>query len=83
MQLFSGNKQGGSEIIKKDKAFRLRGVNLSRNLLSRIYLLHPLQSQQLLIINMSHNLIQTLNGIELCLNLQFVNLSHNMITDIS
>lgn len=41
---------------KKDNC-HLRGVNLSKNMFSRIYLLHPLQSQQLLILNMTHNLI--------------------------
>ena len=32
---------------------------------------------------MSHNLLQNLIGIGQCINLQFVNISYNMITDIS
>ncbi|CDW88747.1 UNKNOWN [Stylonychia lemnae] len=69
--------------VRKELNSHLRGFNLNKNLFSRIYMFHPLQAQQLLILNMSHNLIQTLQGVEQCQNLQFLNLSHNMITDIS
>ncbi len=42
---------------------RLRGVNLSRNMFSRVFLFHPTQAQQLVILNMANNLVQSMEGI--------------------